>query len=583
MIKEFAFSLSNRHHFHPKEDASKWMGTAKDIFQSLYDYDDYIKEFYKSKSSLSGFDGLIYIPDEFILDVDGKTIKIAKNRTIGLIVRLDELDIPYKLYFSGTGFHIGIPSTAFRWEPAKDLHLKVKDCLNKHGIFEYADSSVTDKTRIVRLVNTRNSKSKLFKVEIKEQYLYADNFEELICEYARSPREVSTIDMECDPVFDVLSRVNKSSANTPIQITSGDHKPDPVNYTCIQRMMDGVSLGSRHQSALRIASHLRWRYPRDFVEILMEHWRKKVDKEKYRFTERELKSIIESCYSGHGGQGYKYGCNDPLKDKNCSKTCVLYKTKASTEDISMDSSDMEAMLSEFYVNDIRSHNIGALYGQNFPIFPGEVVVIQAPPASMKTMLLQNWMTQLKVPTLFIEMEMSPRQIWSRFVQIEMGWDEEQLKDHYKSGKNGMGEKFDWLTVDYNSPHPFELQKRVQMLPVKPEIVVVDHMGLFKSKHKDINMKMEEASQCLMELAVKENVVVFAVCEITKNAFHEGMDIASGRGSFRIAYNANKVLSLKPYKGENGMTQHLGISTTKNREKEQLDIKLKLNNLRMEAS
>ena len=122
-----------------------------------------------------------------------------------------------------------------------------------------------------------------------------------------------------------------------------------------------------------------------------------------------------------------------------------------------------------------------------------------------------------------------------------------------------------------------------MLQEKPEIVVVDHMGLFKSKHKDINMKMEEASQCLMDLAVKENVVVFAVCEITKNAFHEGMDIASGRGSFRIAYNANKVLSLKPFKGDNGMINYLGISTTKNREKEQLNIKLKLNNLRMESS
>ena len=75
MIKEFAFSLSNRHHFHPKEDASKWMGTAKDTFQSLYDYDEYIREYYKEKNSLSGFDGLIYIPDEFILDIDGKNIK----------------------------------------------------------------------------------------------------------------------------------------------------------------------------------------------------------------------------------------------------------------------------------------------------------------------------------------------------------------------------------------------------------------------------------------------------------------------------------------------------------------------------
>ena len=387
MIKEFAFSLSNRHHFHKANEATKWMGTARDTFQSLYDYDDYVIRYFKEKQSLSGFDGEIYMPNEFILDVDGETLKMAKDKTIGLIILLRDLYVPYKIYFSGTGFHVGIPSSAFAWKPSRDLHLKVKDSLLANGVFEYADSSVTDKTRIIRLANTRNSKSKLFKVEIDEKLLYASNGKELILEYAKTPKNLSPLEMECDPAFDVMHR-QKSSAQTTESIsisTASSGKPDPVNHTCIQRMMDNVNLGSRHQAALRIASHLRWRYPRDFVEILMEHWRAKVDKDKYPFKVKELNSIVESCYSGHGGQGYKYGCNDPLKDKHCSKSCVLFKTKASTEDISMDSADMEAMLSEFYVNDVKSLNIGALYGQDFPIFPGEVVVLQAPPASMKPM------------------------------------------------------------------------------------------------------------------------------------------------------------------------------------------------------
>ena len=86
-----------------------------------------------------------------------------------------------------------------------------------------------------------------------------------------------------------------------------------------------------------------------------------------------------------------------------------------------------------------------------------------------------------------------------------------------------------------------------MLPIKPEIVVVDHLGLLKSKQKDANMKVEEASQALMELAVRQNIVVFSISEITKSAFREGMDVSSSKGSFRIAYNANKILSITPYK------------------------------------
>ena len=106
------------------------------------------------------------------------------------------------------------------------------------------------------------------------------------------------------------------------------------------------------------------------------------------------------------------------------------------------------------------------------------------------------------------------------------------------------------------------------------------MGLFKSRQRDANMKVEEASQCLMELAVKHNVIVFAVSEVNKMAMKEGMNIASSRGSFRIAYNANKLLSLKPYKNDDGLIEYLEISSTKNREKEQLQVRLSVNNTRI---
>ena len=115
---------------------------------------------------------------------------------------------------------------------------------------------------------------------------------------------------------------------------------------------------------------------------------------------------------------------------------------------------------------------------------------------------------------------------------------------------------------------------------KPELVVVDHMGLFRSKKHDHNMKVEEASQALMELAVKHNVIVFTVSEISKQAMVEGMNIASSRGSFRVAYNANKILSLKPFKDEKGNIKMLQLKSDKNRERETLNIKLGIDNVRM---
>jgi len=577
MIKEFAFSLNNRHYFQDITAIGNWMGLEGDTFMSLYDYDDYIVDFYARTKSLSGFDGLIYIPDEFILDVDGANFQNSKEKSMGLSLLLKDIEIPFHIYFSGTGFHFHIPGDAFRWKPEKNLHLNVKAALHNAGIFEFADPSVTDKTRIIRVPNTRNSKSMLYKVYITPSMLTDSDSEYNILKYAKSPQDIPIMDLECDPVFDVLSKVKETGQEElPVFISQG-RNPDPVNYPCISHMLMDGSLGKRHMVALRLTSWFRWRYPENTIRLIMENWRQAVDDQDSRFTIQELDSIINNCYDGHGGSGYRYGCADPVMDSYCKNTCKLYKSKQNQS--VMDASSMETALIDFLRSDAKPINLGDIYaGENFPIYPGEVVIIQAPPKSMKTMLLQNWMTAFKKPTYFIEMEMSPRQIWSRFVMIEMGWSEEQLREHYQQMHNGMDKRFGWLTVDYSAPFANELEKRIMMLPIKPEIVIIDHMGLFKSKHRDPNMKIEEASQAMMELAVKHNIIVFTVSEITKQAFHEGMDISSSKGSFRTAYNTNKLLSVKPLKSRtSGLIEALHVKCDANREREYIDVNLVVTN------
>ncbi|HIJ12066.1 TPA: hypothetical protein HA278_08475 [Candidatus Woesearchaeota archaeon] len=574
MIKEMAFGVADRCHLVDVSKTSEWQNINRDTFVSLYDYDEYVREFVAKFKRMAGFDGLIYIPDEFILDVDGSNTEHARQSAIGLCILLKDLMIPYRIYFSGTGFHFGIPSTAFRWKPDRQLHLKVKAALKNAGIFQYADPAVTDKTRIIRLNNTLNSKSKLWKVLINEGMLNTSAKE--IQEYAVGPKDDQPFDLECEPVFDVLTKQTKT---TRVETVNFGRTPDPVNYPCIQTMTEGVTEGSRHQTALVVAAHFRWLYPELLVRQVMEWWRQMVDNNPNQpFTNKEMESIVENCYTGHGGSGYRYGCDNPIMDRHCKNTCKLYKAKKSQS--VMNATAMDQVLMEFYSSDQRAINIGGLYGQNFPIYPGEVVILQAPPKSMKTMLLQNWVNSLKRRTYFMEMEMSPRQIWSRFVQIQQGWNEEQLIEHYKTMRNGIAKDFDWLIMDYSSCYPQELQKRISMLPEKPEIVVVDHMGLLRSKKQDNNMKVEEASQALMELAVQNNIIVFAVSEITKTAFHEGMNLASSKGSFRIAYNANKVLSLNPIKGFDGKIQQLHIKSEANREKETLNVKLWVNGVKI---
>jgi hypothetical protein len=577
MIREFAFGLSNRHHFFPSDNAVKWENVAKDTFLSLYGYDDSVIQYFEDKKTLSGYDGEIYMPREFILDVDGVEIEEAQDKAIKLVCILEGLKIPCNVYFSGRGFHIGIPDTAFKWKPGINLHLNVKDELDKNGIYEYADVSVTDKTRIIRLNNTLNSKSRLWKI-----YLSNDELRDLnglgISALANKPRQIEIPMLQCEPIFDVTEREVKKNTYK-FKETVGS-EPDPMLYPCIQTMLNGSSYGGRHAVALRLGAWLRWRYPEHVVRLIMEDWRKKVTTLEHPFKEDEMNRLITDCYKGHGGQGYRYGCKDKIMDKHCNSTCTLFKAKKSQG--LMSAADMEENLISWLSSDVVPIDLGKPYGQDFPIYPGELIVLQAPPKSMKTMLVQNWVNQFKRPTYFLEMEMSPRQIWKRFIQIEMGWTEEELAKKYASSDFRIADKFDWLNVDYQSCFAIELEKRITMLPVKPEIVVIDHMGLLLSKHRDLNLKMEEISGALTEVAVKHNVIVFAISEITKTAITEGMGIASSRGSFRIAYNASKILSLSATKGLDGNINTLMVSTTANRERGAFNACLLLDGIRIKG-
>ena len=101
MIREFAYGVSNRHHFQSSSDTHKWQFLSRDVYTSLYAYDEKVKEYYAKNKTLSGYDGDIYMPSEFLLDVDGNDVLIAKQKTAKLLSILKSKKVPYNIYFSG--------------------------------------------------------------------------------------------------------------------------------------------------------------------------------------------------------------------------------------------------------------------------------------------------------------------------------------------------------------------------------------------------------------------------------------------------------------------------------------------------
>ena len=309
MIREFAFGLGRRHYFEDSSNLDRWMNMDSDTYMSLYEYDEDIKDYFAKNKKLAGYDGKIYIPEEFILDVDGATPEEAQHKAIGLKTLLGDQGIPFKTFFSGTGFHFHIPSSSFTYKPHKNLHIKVKEALNKEGIFEFADPAVTDKLRLIRIPNTKNTKSGCYKVQLMNGMLEAKIDD--IMSYASKPRELEDGVLEGLPIFDALIKEKKKKGKA-VEIISQGRSPDPSLYPCISSMLESVPMGKRHSTALRLGSWFRWRYPEDMVRHIMEGWRQRISRQGAEFPKKEVDTIITNCYEGHNGEGYRYGCSDAV-------------------------------------------------------------------------------------------------------------------------------------------------------------------------------------------------------------------------------------------------------------------------------
>tara|TARA_R100000008_G_scaffold86873_1_gene82265 strand:- start:5408 stop:7162 length:1755 start_codon:yes stop_codon:yes gene_type:complete len=568
IYKEFALSLSNRHHFFPISKISSFNGIDSDTFMSLWDYDEEVISFVKENKTLSGYRGLLYMPDEFIFDVDGSNLDQAKSLALALI---DLLDIPLQTYFSGEkGFHIHISSTAFKWEPCADLNLKVKHTLNKKGIYEYADPLVIDKVRLIRVPNTKKLSSGYWKVPVKISEINDINTEWLH-KFAIKPRDrFDYEELETDPIFDVRKSLPKN------KVTTKQHGTGPLNneYVCIQRLMESAPYGFRHKAALTLGSHLRQRYPESAVRAFMEHWRDTVlDTNDKPFKPSEMEKILHSVYNANKGEGYHFGCFSEIKDRFCSPDCKIFQAKKSMSETNI--SDLEDELISFFSEERDPVDIGNMYQQEFPVYPGETVLLIAPPESMKSMLLLNWLNNLKKKSYFMEFEMSPRQIGARLSMIHNGWNEHQLKENYKKGKRSLP-NMEHIRFDYQSCYPWEIKRRLEAMEFEPEVIFIDHCGLMKSRFRDEISKDKDISEGIMNLANDLKCVVIGVWELSKSAFHGDVNIAAPSGSFRVAYNANKILSLRPIRpNDSGIIEYLELTTIKNREQERMNCKLKV--------
>ena len=339
------------------ETTSRYQEVYTSIFRYSADLGEYMKRnTHGGKPSIAGYDGAI--DSHFLfLDIDSKEPEISHDVARKLVSFFcDEWDMPERglnIAFSGSkGYHIGVDTRVFgELQPSEALHrLHAElrsEIVSLAGIREVyvIDQTICDKTRLWRLVNTRHSKSGLYKVQLEVDELFRLSVE-AIKELAQTPRPttftdetglipkagIAAIGKAAALYRKSLSKVKKTCCPTNgprVNKTSDDLKPlrEILCEARLNLLKSRVAEGRRNVSALILISALRCGgYSQERAQEVILKWN---SENAIGLGQTELIGVLKSAY--RAPHGYNFGCNS-LKEhcrfaenRNECKDYRLYK------------------------------------------------------------------------------------------------------------------------------------------------------------------------------------------------------------------------------------------------------------------
>ena len=510
--------------------------------------DDAVDYAHSNNNSLRDYYGVRDI-DNILIDIDKEqnTDDYTLRKCQGIVYALEndfELQSHnFRVYFSGSGYHIIIPNSVFNFSSNQKLPFQVKETMIK--MFPDIDPMVYMRTGLYRVAHTINPKTNLYKIPLTRNEVMSLKWEE-IHELAKTPRlEFPYEELVGDGELE-LYKVES------IKITRQMGKvmePKKV-ATCIQTMYnDGPQEGSRHTTLLRIVSHFRRHgVPSSAAKAALLDWNNS------SLNEQEITNQVEYAYN----KGYKYGCNDELMSNKCNPKCIYYKRKDYLVDV-QSADEMQKSLEERLTTDFtgRAFNFGKMMGvkEDCMFYPGDLVTIFGPTGSSKTTLAHNIAlgynaannqidADLQIPTLYLSLELASWYMHRRSLQIAGEYTKEAVSANYQKIYPTVADKLKHINVQTVAPTLEQIQVKIQEL--QPSLVIVDYIDLVDTPPhvKGEYEQVKYISHGLSNMAVNNDIIILQISQVSREySRNEVLDLYAGKGSGAIENASRKVIGL----------------------------------------
>jgi len=538
-------SPSNRGSVIPMKELGKYIKMAQrdheQLFRSVFCYDEEILEHLKNYKTVRSYIGKFY-SDSLIFDIDkGQnddkfTLLRAKAFVAKLIDewRLEETQL--SIWFSGSGYHI-TTQDFFLFTPENNLPETYRATLTHY--FPEADEKIYIRTGLIRIANTVNSKTGLYKVNIPHEDFKSMGVED-IKEWASKPRPLVKRENNI-PIYPQL--IIKGVSPKALQPQGDMIRQEPTRIiTCAQKIfLEGSKEGTRHLNLLSMISVFRRQgVPFDGITTLANNWNNRGQ----GLDDYELRKQVKYIWD----KGYTPSCHDKVLSKYCDPKCAHYKHKDLSIEI-YNSKNLEKLFSKWAVSGViqTALDLNEIYKLGHPhkIYPREFVYIQGDTGLGKSTLIMNWIINVaRFKTLFISNEVGEELFYRRAIQIAHTMTKDQVYEHYQNGNHkDLAESISHIDTMFQGTTFADLKKKVAENEYK--IVVVDVIDKMKVNKDDYTAKTDILALELKELAKVMNITIIGVHHISKAAASQtSLNVHSGKGSSALEQAADQVFSIE---------------------------------------
>ena len=376
-----------------------------DAYHSVFAYREMFAKHFTDKNSVRGYNGPVYT-HQLHWDLDNDDEDVAYSDLKSLLERLDNLGFDedsIRIFFSGNkGYHIFARSYDIETESGKDYtHSLIKYiCSEIAGDLESFDESVYDRTRVIRVANSKHSKTGLYKIPLYLFDIRVSNPKDIkiLAKHQRQIDQGHFDPIESEYIAELIYNYeNKSDDSRPNSKSSGERFTN-----IIDGILNGFNNGDRNTGLTSVAGilHSQGVSPALTRALLLSA----NNNAEQPLSEVEIDNIVDSV----------------------SK----YPVKSEYEPIEDD--DIKTVRDGFLrwkeLKKSRTHIDIGLPLLEEPLYtfdPGKTMILAARPGIGKTTLGMHMLRELSTedePGLFASLEMSDAAIFYRASQMSSGID-----------------------------------------------------------------------------------------------------------------------------------------------------------------